>query len=322
MSQQQQRKGREGSRWINERPDSDEIAEWFASVPLHDGMTHDRYINGIVLIEQEIKSDGQKVGETFTPYPKVETRVQYFWDLMQMNPDWLGVIEPVGPGHGTLPPGFGSRLVDATNRADKPIKVPFVTCTMQVRVFDRRDYKETVIRGSGRNQSDVKVIRTGKTHIEAPPATKMVAMLDRWSNADPHSMMKAETGAMGRALGMAGMLVVPGAGVATAEDMREAQAMEGVSAPGEPSQAAALPTDEQPQGIEELRARVATSIASLKAEDEAAHAALMKWAKEDRGFESLNDLNETALKGVIRKAEKALDEVQQAKADGAESTQG
>src|SRR5204863_2609716 len=51
--------------------------------------------------------------------------------------------------------------------------------------------------------------------------TKQTPLAKQW--ADDNALMKAETGAVGRALGMAGILVV-GTGVATAEDMQEAAA--------------------------------------------------------------------------------------------------
>jgi hypothetical protein len=113
------RRGREGSRWINERPTSQEVAEWFRSVPLHDGMDHEKYVGGITLIQGVEKADeivgydgdGRPVivedvrNVTFTPYMKVETRVAYFHDYV----DRLGaddryaevgtvpIIEPITP---------------------------------------------------------------------------------------------------------------------------------------------------------------------------------------------------------------------------------
>lgn len=330
------REGREGSRWWNERPNSEAVADWFAKVPIHEELDRDRYLGGIVLIEQRLKmneiagftngrpnvvEDVQHI--TYTPYPKVETRVQYFWDLMAEHEEWLGVIEPVG-GDPKFGPGFSFRTFPGTKNS-KPVNYAFVVCSMQVTVFERESYEEKVVQVGHRGET--KTIRTGKTIIKASSGTKMVPANNRYGDVDANVMMKAETGAVGRALGMAGMLVVPGAGVATAEDMHEAAAMEGVRPAEAPqgAETATLPQDGSPPeteapapqqeaqaegGLEELRARCSNVIAELKEADEDAHTELLRWAKEDRGFESIGDLNETALKGVVRKAEKALDEVQ------------
>src|SRR5215218_10140963 len=99
------RRGREGNRWINERPSAQEVAEWFATVPLHEGMKHEPYVGGVTLIPAKEKSDEivgydddgfaivrenvQKL--TWTPYMKVDTRIRYFWDLMDRHrEEWVG----------------------------------------------------------------------------------------------------------------------------------------------------------------------------------------------------------------------------------------
>jgi len=320
------RKGREGSRWWNERPSSEDVANWFKEVPLHDGMEAERYISGIVLIPQKMKTDeidgenadgSVKIREgvrnmTYTPYPKVETRVQYFHDLMAKNPNWMGVIEPVGGGENGLPPGFSARIV---KNGDSETR--FVSCTMQVRVYDRESFEERVV-NNGR--SEPTVLRTGKTIVSAPPATKLVGLLDYYHKPDPFAMMKAETGAVGRALGMAGMLVVPGAGVATAEDMHEASAMEGRPAPAEPSSTGAtLPetppaTATKPEG-DALMAQANEALNALRADFPGAFEEFKQWCA-GRKIENLTDVqDEAVLRGLVKKAQKTLDDAQKQSAE-------
>jgi hypothetical protein len=103
-------KNREGARWVNRKPSGPEFAAWFSdNVKIDDGLDADDYIGGIVLIPavetvQEVTGINEQTGEaniarrkqlTYTPYPKVETRVQYFWDLLDKKDDWYGVVEPI-----------------------------------------------------------------------------------------------------------------------------------------------------------------------------------------------------------------------------------
>lgn len=206
----------EGSRWIGARPDPKDVAKWFReNVRLHDGMTHEPYLPGITLITSTEKMKVIKDNAIIeverlvhVPYAKVETRIAYFWDLCTLR-DWLGVIEP---GHAPkvraqnmmnehLPPGFFRIPV----QTDTGQFTHFVACTMKCSVY------QPDLRSGGR----------GRMVLDPPPATKMIALVNRYKDADPFALMKAETGAVGRALGMAGMLAMPGSGVATAEDMQE-----------------------------------------------------------------------------------------------------
>jgi hypothetical protein len=128
------RKGREGSRWINERPTGEDVADWFEkNVELPDGLEHKHYLPGIVLIPQNEKSkevigfrDGMPVqkeveNRVYIPYAKVETRVKMFWDYMALHEDWFGVIEPVevegGKSKG-FPPGYFSMRSSRPSRAE------------------------------------------------------------------------------------------------------------------------------------------------------------------------------------------------------------
>lgn len=312
---QAKREGREGSRWVNRRPDSKEVADWFATVPLHEGQRHEDFIHGIVLIEQSDKQNNQY----YIPYPKVDVRIAYFHRLMALHPEWLGLIEPVG-GDPAIGPGFTKRTVPASKQG-KPYNVSFVCSTMRVVVYERESFQERVIQKGHRGE--VEIVRTGKTVIAGAPATKMVALNNRYGDADPFSLMKAETGAVGRALGMAGMLIVPGAGVATAEDMAEAEAMEG-RAPAPTPDDAALPTDEPQEAPEEaLRDQARAALKELGEVDPAALEQFQTWAKEKK-YGSLAEANALQLKGIVKKAQKDLDAAKQAAAEEAtaEATKG
>lgn len=329
------RKGREGSRWWNERPSPEDVAEWFKTVPLHEDMEHERYINGIVLIPQKTKTDeidGEnpdgtaKIREgvwnlTYTPYPKVETRVQYFNDLMMKHlSDWMGVIEPIGGGDG-LPPGFSVRSVTHGDKGQYTTR--FLCCTAKVTVYERGDVQwVTINHRDGRSEK----VRVGKTIIDALPATKQVPLLGYQYKPDAFAMMKAETGAAGRALGMAGMLVIPGAGVATADDMNEANAMEGRPAPAEaaaveaekpkegeaaklPPAEASAPPSEEDEINEEAKLKQAANEALLEMKEDfpGAFDEFKQWCK-GRNIENLSDITDIAvLKGIAKKAQKDLD---------------
>jgi hypothetical protein len=307
------RRGREGSRWINERPTSQEVAEWFRTVPLHDGMDHEKYVGGITLIQGVEKADeivgydgdGRPVivedvrNVTFTPYMKVETRVAYFHDYV----DHLGaddryaevgtvpIIEPITPVGGEalgLPPGFFAY------RASGPKgEVKFIGCSYRVAIVERPKFVESGI--AGRRVMEAIPILEGR-------GTKVVPTSTRY-DVDLNAVMKAETGAIGRALGVAGILVLPGSGIATAEDMLEAMA----PAPAATPEGATLPGEDvtAPLNDDELRQRATALLEEFEAFPEAA-AKFRDWAK-GRGHVTLNSLNSPALKGFVRKLERDLD---------------
>jgi hypothetical protein len=187
----------------------------------------------------------------------------------------------------------------------------------------------------------------------AAPATKVVPVV-AWEKVDPFAIMKAETGAVGRALGMAGMLVIPGSGIATAEDVQEAEqlpgrAMTGTSAPEtsdgalpevegaeEAQEPAALPEPpadappaEQPPAANQedldaasddrLRELVERDLLALKNEHPEAYATMKTWWEDDRKLGELNrasiqGLQQPMLRGVVRKVRKTLEEARQAAA--------
>lgn len=303
----------EGSRWFNVKPSGAEVADWFRqNVKIHEGLDHEDYVQGIVLIPQKetveetrLADDGTisvvEVGKrlVFTPYAKVETRIAYFWDLCRHN-NWLGSyplvsverIAGTGPlANENLPPGFFRHPVA---KADGKW-VQFVGYSAQVRIYER-----SLMEGD----------RHGRPVMEPPPGTKAVPLLGRWGE-DQDALAKAETGAVGRALGMAGMLVIPGSGVATYEDMQEVLSRDGAGSVSNPNAEvpAALPP-EAPSGEQgagaggDLRSRAVELIGQLQSEHPAKFEEIQEWAKSRKM--DFNDLQEPQLRGVVKKLEKAL----------------
>lgn len=325
----ERRIGQEGSRWYNAPPTGLELSKWFSeNVPLHTGLTSAHYLPGITLIPATERAKtvvgwqgNAPVIEAvenlvYVPYAKVETRVKYFHDLMDKNGEWLGVIEPVATERqsASLPKGFFAfRVQTGDNKITN-----YVCCTMKVTVFKR----ETVRYKEFRNIETKKMerLREGETIIDAAPATKMIATLGRYG-ADDFSLMKAETGAVGRALGMAGMLVIPGTGIATAEDMQEAGAMEGRSTPslpedGEQAQTPAVEAAEpsKPEELTDLRQHAALLLNTIKAEFPDLFAEFLEWAKGRKIGEIGKVEDARKLRGVIAKAERELTLARQEKA--------
>lgn len=297
MAQAQAVKGhQEGSRWINERPTGEEVAAWFmTNAPMHPGMLASRYVTGVVLIPAKEKvrravqapngvmSFPEVEQLVYVPYVKVETRVAYFWDYVRTLGDGaVGAIEPVDvqqltdPGvyNANLPAGFFRLPVQEQSAKF----VHFICCSMKVRIF-----------------KDDKIV------MAPAQGTKMVTCLTKWG-VDEHAIMKAETGAVGRALGMAGMLVLPGSGVATAEDMQEMLESQGrASVAVEPSlpPAAAVAPDDQ------LRARISELSAQLETDQPGRFEDFVAWA-EEKAID-LSDIKAHQLRGVLRGLEKATE---------------
>src|SRR3982750_4265766 len=164
MSDPDVRRGREGNRWYNQRPSADDVAEWFYTVGLHEGMRHPDFIGGVALIPAKEKSDEvfnfdsdgrplirERQDLVFIPYIRVDTRVAYFWKLIEVNEGWVGTIDPiVTPGADGLglPPGFFKYA--ATDPKGKAAS--FVGCSMRVNIVDG----------------------DGKVVMNPPPGTKIV----------------------------------------------------------------------------------------------------------------------------------------------------
>jgi hypothetical protein len=301
--------GREGGQWWNTRPTGEEVSAWFIdSVPVHEGMNVEDWASGVTLIQSTEKvteitgttTDGSPILNTVehvvhTPYVKVETRLRYFWALVE-ELDGFGVIQPVelavvdeGPlSNVHLPPGFFYEQV-AVSSTDVET---FICCSMRARIFEKDSMERRVIRSV--DQPTHEVI-DGKLLLDAPAGTKAVPLLGR-TGADPNAMMKAETGAIGRALAMAGMLVAPGSSIATAEDVAEA-----LTAERRPSSTAVstAPADARPEDEGSLRSKAMQAMRELEAAFPNRHKHVQAWAV-DRKF-SIDEIGMTGLKAVLRK---------------------
>lgn len=298
------RKGREGSRWYNERPTGEAVAEWFRTVPLHEGLNHEEFVGGVTLIPAKEKSNEvidfnqaglpmvrEREDIVYVPYVRVDTRIAYFWKLVELR-GWVAEITPVRPPHGQdapgLPPGFFKYV--AAKPDGKPVN--FVGCSMKVTVY----------------APDVRSGGKGRVVMDPPAGSKIVATTTRW-DVDMNAVMKAETGAIGRALGMAGILVVPGSGVATAEDMHDATVPAGATPEAEPvlppmaadHEGTALLSDEK------LRERAANLVAELETRSPVKHAAFQEWARGRKL--TLADAQGTPLRGVVKKLERTMEEL-------------
>src|SRR3954452_14293774 len=105
---------RDGSRFLHGPPSADQVKEWFETQPLHDGMQHDPYLGGIIVLPQteEIEVTRTKANNdtyttkveraTYVPYVNISTRVRYFHDYVRYlraddggKLDVLPVIRPV-----------------------------------------------------------------------------------------------------------------------------------------------------------------------------------------------------------------------------------
>lgn len=360
MAEQQaviERKGREGGRWINERPTSDEFGAWFKeNMKLDAALRAEDYVGGVVLIPAVDAKAKIVVGFrngvplieereelSYIPYAKVETRINYFWDLLDAHStDWVGSVAPdtlsrlsiegdpiieTSEGEGRtmtkeattkpsalasmvyqLPTGFSIMSVPVADRYSH-----FLCCTMRVAIWDREEWKALTpaerkeLAGTG-----IGALRTGR-------GTKQVPMLMGRSTpwADPNSLMKSETGALGRALGFAGIFVIPGSGVATAEDMQESAAqgqtvaqdaeVEATQGPSAPDVAPARTGAEAAVDEETaLRKRAAELYKALSENHKEVATEFGQWASS-RQLTSLGDARGAMLVGVVRKLEKLTD---------------
>jgi hypothetical protein len=306
--------GRVGSRWINYRPSAEEVADWFQTVRLHEGMEHQDWLSGITLIEATEKhdhitgfaSDGRpqvmKDVESLhlIPYPRVDARVAYFNRLMELTEDWTGFILPVPAAD---PKGMAVGFYAMKVALPDGKLVSAVCYTARILVIEGEVVWEPEVDPDGVERR----YPHGDVILAGAHGTKSVPLVDRWGRFDANAVMKAQTGGVGRALGYAGMLVIPGTGVATAEDMREAQ--DQGSIPGSPS-AAPDAAEERPSGDLALRAEAVEIIGLLKERHPEALAEFQAWAKE-RKFRKLSEIQGPALKGLVRKLQK----IREAQAD-------
>lgn len=325
---------REGSRWRHGAPTADEVATWFKEQPLHDGMQHQPYMGGVVVIGQNEKvkktllrpSDGvpyvEEVEEAvFTPYVKVETRISYFRDYVAANPDWRATVLPVpvkvidNPTsayfNAHLPEGYSIHAI-----RDNQEVTYYICYTVEIAVWEAQGYADRL---------------AGKAAAPVMQAvgTKQVPMKRRYP--DDNCMMKAQTGAVGRSLGFLGMLVV-GTGVATVEDVLESASAdyaqpsaaaelppvvdrEGAPVAQAPPAApvaaqapeAAVPDQTPPEGEDEaLRKQALALQAEMERDFPDTWQAYREWYAS-RDFGRLADLSGPALKGAVTKLERDLD---------------
>lgn len=328
---EQRREGQEGNRWVNVTPSAEELAAWFeANVKVEEGLSHADYIGGLVLIPATEKTKGisgwegnsPTIGDfedlVFTPYIRVETRLKYFRDLCEKE-SWLGVIEPadIEEPDKKLPPGY-FRMAIATGEGRES---RYIGCSKKVTVYKAASVRYEIVTLDKRTGEQGKV-RLGDIELDAPAGTKVVATLksgrqSTW--ADDNAVMKAETGAIGRALGMAGMLVIPGSGIATAEDVQESRAAEaaGPSADSatlpEAGTAAVIPESAPGEGTDEkMREEITTILAAMEKEYPEVHKQFLAWAKEKK-FGRLSEIVSPQLRGMHRKATTMYNEAGQAK---------
>lgn len=292
-----------GSRWLHIEPSPQDVREWFDKQPLHDGMTHDRYASGVVLIpaaekywHREPKPGNPEEGidiesyrKTWTPYVSVSTRVNYFHDYVRLlnggriDGPFKGRIRPVrqclieeGPlANVHLPKGFSLYAVQQGGAL-----VPYVVCTMRVQIIERRS-KEVLI-----GAEDSRQIPAG----------------------DQHAIAKARTSAVGRALGLAGMLVI-GTGVASAEEAQDAVERTGALPAYQQAQLPGDVADTTQTALTEadLRGRVRTLYAELSEAHEGATGAFNSWYGE-RKFGPMDSLGMDELRTVVKKLERDLDQ--------------
>lgn len=331
QAQPEEDDGREGARWINRKPTSAQFGAWFdKNVSIAQGLEAGDYIGGIVLIPalstgvKRVKSvqNGVPVIDeiselAYIPYAKVETRVKYFWDLMQVNSErWIGVIEPVEqrtPPTGSdgmraladsLPKGFSVVSVPWTQN-NQPVFSHYVVANYHVAVYERDNYADVI---------------AGKPSLPIRQGfgTKQVPLSRKYPDDD--ALMKAETGAIGRALGVAGIFVIPGSGVATAEDMLEGAgaAPTAAQAPGEGAQGPVLPPAAEapktaPEQVEETRESLVKKLAETVQELQEFPAGVTQWTEflQQRQLRRIEDAADPVLKGLVKKAEKILEDHKQ-----------
>jgi hypothetical protein len=334
----------EGSRWRHGPPTPEELGDWFRQQPLHAEMEqdHDRYVGGLVVISSTDKVKRTRRannGDTYihedeeviyTPYVRVDTRIAYFRDYVAKHEEWIAKIRPVAARVIEDPQSayFNAHLADrgfaiqATRAGDAVVF--YAVCTVEVAIFERESWNARV-RGE-----EPEPIMQGI-------GTKQVALTKSYGTnrqsiyADDNCLMKAETGAVGRALGFMGMLVI-GTGVATAEDVQEAASEQSgavanatpaapqtppvVNREGRPVEEAAVPPQTPQATVPEtvdleaqdtaLRERALALQSEMQERYPDAWTTYMEWYRA-RGFGALQMLTGPALKGAVSKLERDLD---------------
>ncbi len=303
----------EGARWRHHRPSGEQVATWFSSQPLDEGMEHKDYVGGVVLIPQSEKvkytrKDGggtvERYEMVFTPYIQIGTRIAYFRRLAE----YRGLIPYIGPSdvprarnpesayfNGNLPDGFWWHLVQGS---EGPVR--YLCCTMVAQMFKPQEY----------------MARLGG---EPPmPVLSGIGTKQGSGGADPNGLMKISTGAMGRALAAAGILVA-GTGAASAEDMLEFSGLAAAAPDQEPAlppvatttAAAPEPTDPAAQ-LAALRSQAQALAVQMQESNPESFRQFNLWWQERQsteGWKTLGDVPLTAMKGVIIRMQRLLAEV-------------
>jgi hypothetical protein len=362
--EQQQEKAydqnREGARWVNRKPSGPEFAAWFNdNVKIDEALDADDYIGGIVLIPavetvQEVtgfNGDGEAIIArrkqlTYTPYPKVETRVQYFWDLLDSKEEWYGVVEPITTERpSTEPVTVKEQILDGDRIVDRETqRVPTIVQTveqlppgffvMSVPVQNEiahylcASYKVEIFEKVEGGED--RIVRSGRGTKMVPLVTVRTWRDGQSIKPDDNSIMKAETGAIGRAIALAGIFNIPGSGVATAEDMFEALNAPGAGVQPEadaspPEGGPAAPTAEpapqksrEEQQADEHKEMIARARALVGEGSNLPGVldAFKEWGeKRNPPVRNLGNLRGAALRGAIKKLEKLVEEGKQRAAE-------
>jgi hypothetical protein len=299
----------EGARWRYHKPSSEQVAAWFATVPLDDGMLHEQFVGGLVLIPQNEKvrytrPDGgqmERYEQIYTPYVQIGTRVGYARRLAEHR-DLIYHTEPArvprttNPAstyfNGNLPEGLWWHVV----ANDEGRVYRYLCATTRVGLYSPQTYAAK-LRGE-----PVMPMLGGE-------GTKQVS-----GSPDQNMIARAQTGAIGRALGVAGILVV-GTGVATAEDMWEvtggpvAMAAGATLPPSEIAAGAPPEVLDEAEALDQLRSRalaLQTQMQELGSETWRTFAAWYQERAKEGNWQQLDDVPFEDLKTVVSKLENDL----------------
>lgn len=295
----------EGARWRWHRPSSEAVAEWFSSVPLDEEMPHSDYIGGVVLIpgsekvkHQTERGQVERYEMVYTPYVQIGTRVAYFHRLAAKR-DLISVIEamevprstnPESPYfNGNMATGLWWHIVEGDRGPGR-----FLCATARVALYEREAWLAC-------KEGDARPLPV----LEAT-GTKQVG-----GGFDPNGIAKAQTGAIGRALGVAGVLVI-GTGIATAEDMLELESGDSgraAPAPSLPSVPTEIAPGEPPapsspkEQLDQLRSRAQALAVQMQEQDPPdAWREFQGWWQERQrveGWKSLEDVPVDPLAGIV-----------------------
>jgi hypothetical protein len=299
----------EGARWRHHKPSSEAVAEWFKNVPLDEGMSHDTFIGGVVIISQSEKvkhsTDAGTVErweQTFTPYMQIGTRVAYF-RLLAEHRGLIPVTEAVEVPrskdpksayfNANMPPGLWWHVV--TNSHGDAVR--YLCATYRVAMYERASYAAKL-----KGEPDLPLL--------GGIGTKQVG-----GGPDDNGLMKAETGAIGRALGVAGILAL-GTGIATAEDMQEFVAQPQAAPPQLPASPSEIAQGDTPapaqtpeERLAQLRSRAMALDTQLAEKDPARHAEHQAWWQERKnteGWRTLGDVPVEALAGIVSRLQEMM----------------